>query len=265
VSVSPLVILHPEQPPSPRYYELTFPSQSSLRPNNAGRPLPLSSISFRNYYVYAVTIKQLCRIPRSLHDAFSPPNPTSSPKDPLAAPPGMYWKTVLQNRPLMQDPHSERDSQGFVTIDASEFSQDPLAPAENSPQLPPLRIFLLQPSPLWKAFELKGISAQVGRASSGAPVFSPLQTEGNPSSYAAGERGGGGWVSGEPRTTEVAGGAALTKSASGVASLGQAYGAGVARRDEKTAAQSEQQIGAVLDELSRELGKQIKMIRSGGV
>ena len=312
VNVSPLVVLHPDQPPSPRYYELTFPSQSSLRPNNAGpssgsRPLTLSSITFRNYYVYAVTIKQLCRIPRHLHDVLSPPPPSSSSKDPLAAPPGMYWKTVLQNRPLMSSPHDERDAYRSITIDClSEFSCDSSSSdvpdggggvvvvdqqqqqrlggvsASSNPLvacLPSLRIFLLQPSALWKTSELRDIAVSVGGApSNNNHGFDTSAGTGRlptaSSALAQGGGGGGGGGGAGPPSSNAAGPGMAGKDGwlslaggGGGGGGAMAQGAGVnsgGRRDDR-AAQSEQQIGAVLDELSRELGKQIKLIRNGGV
>jgi hypothetical protein len=63
---------------------------------------------------------------------------------------------VLKSYRLMRSPHSEGDATDYCTIPVSAFSSSNYIPNSTNP----LRIYLEQPSPLWKTFSLKNITVQ---------------------------------------------------------------------------------------------------------
>lgn len=89
------------------------------------KPFSFFYLLFQNYYTAAITLKQLQRT---------------------------TWVPILRSYKLTTSPHFENDAQNWHLIAATAFSSD--FQADNFPSL---RIYLIQPSPNWLDFGLKGI------------------------------------------------------------------------------------------------------------
>ena len=89
-------------------------------------------IRFRNYYCATLTIKQLY-------------TDETAGKD--------RWRTVLNEKKLMQDPHYEDDAQAWHYIKISDFKKSSFVPDMRLP----FRFYVSQPSPHWRRFELRDI------------------------------------------------------------------------------------------------------------
>ncbi|CAM9272949.1 unnamed protein product, partial [Sphacelaria rigidula] len=92
----------------------------------------LDAIVFRNFYCSHISIKQ-CRAGR---------NAKSDP-----------WVTILRDRALMENPHFEDDAQDWHVISVEEFDQELYDPDS----MAPLRVYLYQPSPMWKTISLQHV------------------------------------------------------------------------------------------------------------
>lgn len=97
-------------------------------------PVTLSSLVFRNYYTYSITIKH---------------RPARGP-----------WVTLVSDLTLMRSPHFENDAQDWHAVEVSQV------PVTN------LRFYLNQPSPVWRHFGLKDIRCYSSGAQPGSPLKS---------------------------------------------------------------------------------------------
>lgn len=161
VAASPFVLLpstlHPlSVTPALSYFGSTTSASSSastplpLHPS-LGRPVVyasqeltindavgLEAITVRNYYVEAITVKQMVAIPvRGDREGRSK----------------QVWRTILNRHPLMQRPHEEGEAQRMVTLHTSLFHAEKYQP-EN---LYRLRFDLECSSPAWKTFYLQDV------------------------------------------------------------------------------------------------------------
>ena len=108
------------------YHEVSFRSISNDDPYNVG------SIRFRNYYCASLKIKQLYKDEATGKDR---------------------WRTVLNEKKLMQDPHYEDDAQAWHTVHISDFNKNNFIQDVNYP----FRFYVSQPSPHWRRFELREV------------------------------------------------------------------------------------------------------------
>ncbi|GMI61907.1 hypothetical protein ScalyP_jg6057 [Parmales sp. scaly parma] len=121
--------------PALSYYEIFFYDTKS----KSATPLHeqcqfVSNIRFNNFFVAAVTIKQLSN---------SNSNRTLPP----------HWVTILKSKQLMKDPHSELEAYGQCNINFN----NPCSSSCVIDKSLPIRIYLEQPSPMWKKIELRNI------------------------------------------------------------------------------------------------------------
>jgi|TARA_B110000208_G_scaffold112338_1_gene138391 hypothetical protein len=106
------------------YYDIAFKLDPSA--------VSLAYLQFQNYFTASIVIDQMLE---------------SSP---------MVWRTVLPRRALMRDPHSEEDAQAWQVVSASDFDAPTWHTAVGQPQV--LRIYIEQPSPAWRQYELRGLT-----------------------------------------------------------------------------------------------------------
>jgi hypothetical protein len=97
--------------------------------DRADEAVDFDYLSFKNYYVYSISMAQ---------STGAQTHPT--------------YATVLENKILMENPHCENGSQKLFTVSVSEFNSN-YTPGRH------LRVFLVQPSPMWSKFELLQIRA----------------------------------------------------------------------------------------------------------
>jgi hypothetical protein len=97
-------------------------------------------LAFRNFYVASITVQVK----------------TFSEKDGLSA----DWKSVLTDYQLMADPHYEDDAQMAHVVNLTLDSVCKTIYADPTTSLSKLRVYLLQPSPLWagKSFHLQHLT-----------------------------------------------------------------------------------------------------------
>jgi len=135
--------------PSQCYLDLTFLDNSNKNGADGGMSVQdIDAIIFKNHYTSSITV---C----TQEDAASSSGSSSS----MA---GSSFIPILENRQLMPSPHYENGCQDWVTVHVSEFNKHYQAGK-------PLRIYLLQPSPVWNAYEIRHICA-VGKSKNGAHV-----------------------------------------------------------------------------------------------
>eukprot|EP00904_Undaria_pinnatifida_P010842 jgi/Undpi1/6889/HiC_scaffold_21.g09365.m1 len=147
--------------PCPIYFEVSFLDKPQTESSRR-----LDAIVFRNFYCSHITIKR--RRPRrqpqldTKLDGKQDRGATRSggiDDDP--------WVTILRNRPLMEDPHYEDDAQFWHVVTREEFEQE----ENDAESTEPLRIYVYQPSPLWKTFGLQHVKCVGWSASSvAAPI-----------------------------------------------------------------------------------------------
>jgi len=114
--------------PTQSYLDITFMDKKS----EGIAVTEIDAIIFKNFYTASVTISTLVD------------------KD-KAGGTGTYVP-VLEDRAIMPSPYFENDSQIWVTIFISEFNSN-YSPGK------PLRFTLIQPSPVWKDFEIRHVCA----------------------------------------------------------------------------------------------------------
>eukprot|EP00518_Triparma_eleuthera_P000188 CAMPEP_0182459436 /NCGR_PEP_ID=MMETSP1319-20130603/4568_1 /TAXON_ID=172717 /ORGANISM="Bolidomonas pacifica, Strain RCC208" /LENGTH=339 /DNA_ID=CAMNT_0024658359 /DNA_START=141 /DNA_END=1157 /DNA_ORIENTATION=+ len=283
IHVSPLTTTSSTLP-APHYYELTtlrieessplhssHPSTPSIPgspPSLLKRLKPtLQTLKFTNYFTASVTIRQLQkrRIPAPPPSpSSSSPNPTSSPPPPLTVLTDC-WQVILQSRPLMPDPHSETGATSEFTIAVGEFDQSYYEPDSDAP----LRIYLEQPSPMWKSFNLSDITliGQIGRRRSkklkknggSGSAWPPVGSAGSSllRKLSAQRVGGGGGDHGEDLEEGDLDQAPAIECGEDVLWGASFAGDGGDHRNGGTSAMP----GAVLDKLARAISDQMAMLR----
>ncbi|CAN0069546.1 unnamed protein product [Ascophyllum nodosum] len=117
--------------PTPTYFEISFLNNDTME-----SPPRLDAIVFRNFYCSHITIKQHKQIEGA----------------PGVGKEAWVWATILRDRPVMEDPHHEDDAQYWHVVAVEEFSQE-----YDADSAAPLRIYLYQPSPMWKTFALQHV------------------------------------------------------------------------------------------------------------
>jgi hypothetical protein len=126
------------------------PHQAFIDVHFPEAPVDLQWITFENYYSASISI---------LHSPQPAPTPAGGSSSDSSA---TRWVPVVDNLPLMANPHCEDDAQAWHEIHASQFSRE-----FDAARTMFLRIFLSQPSPLWREHTLRKIAFYM--ASSAAP------------------------------------------------------------------------------------------------
>jgi len=119
--------------PTETYLDVTFMDKKS----DGIAVTEIDAIIFKNFYTASLTISTL--VDKA----------------------GGTYVPVLENRTIMPSPYFENNSQSWVTIFISEFNSN-YSPGK------PLRFTLIQPSPVWKDFEICHVCA-VGKVPPSGP------------------------------------------------------------------------------------------------
>lgn len=123
------------------------------------RAVRLRALVFQNYYTATITIEARTSMPPRQHG----PNEEAMAES--------SWRTILEPRSLMAEPHLEDDAQDWHTYDTHDFGERPVLDAVRA-----LRFHMLQPSPSWADFGVRhlqcysfdGSESGSGNASSAA-------------------------------------------------------------------------------------------------
>jgi hypothetical protein len=115
------VVKTKEKGPTKCYHEVLFRDLQGRR---------IKKIQFRNFYCASLVIKQQQMCGDKLR-----------------------WRTILEEKKLMADPHYEDDAQAWHSILESEFTA-----AYDPDGTKPFRFYLFQPSPHWRRYELRELA-----------------------------------------------------------------------------------------------------------